>query len=1063
MPELAILLLLLLVVFVLILPIVAMISASRANRTSRDLEWKVRELSVEVSELKAARRKGKSRELVEKLAVEEKSGEAPLEELLEEAKAGVGAVGDGDSEVAGVADPDPVEPPPLPAEVFGESGTGGINGEALTESPDDGGAPAEGQHTAGGTPVPPSVQPSSAKPAFDWEQFMGAKLFAWIGGLALFLGIGFFVKYAFDRDLIPPSMRVAAGFASGIGLLAGGYFLNRKRYAITSHTLCATGILVLYATTFACRAVYHFPAFGLIPTFLLMSLITVVAFLIAARFHALVVAVLGLVGGFLTPVLLSTGNDHAIGLFSYILLLNLGLMALALHKNGRWDFLLGLSALGTIAMQWGWYERFFELAKTPITLGIFLLFVVLYTLGAFWANRRDRLGNWWLWTTVAMAGSAFIYGLTTVASLQLARDPQWVLAAVFVPSFCLAALSILGKRSPLFHALGAVAGFVVLGAWMARIGDDPAMLPWILGACLAFALLHTAIPLLKARLGISGPGHRWVHLIPLLSLAAGDDPGDRPGSAQHDDLAGGVRDRGPAGGDGGHGARSLASGGGVATHPDPAGILDLHGAERHRFRHVAGGGDRGVRAGNFRGDLHVAWQVPVGFRRVRSAPGALGSTLPCSHPAPSGGFGGPAFRPPQPGGRPHADARSLAGFRVGGAPCRALVGTGLDPAEPHPAAGRIDLRRGPPIRLERKPSGPGHRCRHRHHPAALAHRVLRRLHDFPFLAARRMTGSVLPWIASALAGPVHFLLVHILVGDAFPNDYMGLIPALFAVPALLGLVWLAKKLPADAENRNTLLAWFGGVALLFITLIFPIQFSREWITISWALEGAALIWLFHRIPHPGLRLTGLGLLAISFLRLALNPAVLSYHVRGDTPILNWYLWAYGIGAGCFFAAAWLLKSPRDRVLGFRVPPVLAGLGTFLLFLLVNIEIADFFTKPGTRVLAFDFSGNFARDMCYTIAWSLFALALLVIGLVRRLSIARYAGLALLAIALLKLFLHDLANLEALYRIGALIGTAVIAIVASFLYQKLLSVSEPEPSPPEGLDEAPDPNSTDEES
>ena len=65
-------------------------------------------------------------------------------------------------------------------------------------------------------------------------------------------------------------------------------------FAVTAQTLCATGILVLYAVTFACRAYYHFAFFGLIPTFLLMTLITAVAFLLAVRLNAIVVAVLGL-------------------------------------------------------------------------------------------------------------------------------------------------------------------------------------------------------------------------------------------------------------------------------------------------------------------------------------------------------------------------------------------------------------------------------------------------------------------------------------------------------------------------------------------------------------------------------------------------------------------------------------------------------------------------------------------------------------------------------------------------------------------------------------------------
>src|SRR6266550_5170731 len=191
------------------------------------------------------------------------------------------------------------------------------------------------------TPKPPPIpqellEPSApqiarpAKPPIDWEQFMGAKLFAWIGGLALFLGIAFFVKYSFEHNLIPPELRIAIGFVVGTGLVVGGLLLKRKENAVTAQTLCATGILVLYAVTFACRGYYHFAFFGLIPTFLLMTLITAVAFLLSVRLNAIIVAVLGIAGGFLTPILLSTNQDNPLGLFGYIALLDIGLLALAL-------------------------------------------------------------------------------------------------------------------------------------------------------------------------------------------------------------------------------------------------------------------------------------------------------------------------------------------------------------------------------------------------------------------------------------------------------------------------------------------------------------------------------------------------------------------------------------------------------------------------------------------------------------------------------------------------------------------------------------------------------------
>ena len=107
--------------------------------------------------------------------------------------------------------------------------------------------------------------------------------------------------------------------------------------------------------------------------------------------------------------------------------------------------------------------------------------------------------------------------------------------------------------------------------------------------------------------------------------------------------------------------------------------------------------------------------------------------------------------------------------------------------------------------------------------------------------------------------------------------------------------------------------------------------------------------------------------------------------------------------------------------------------------LLNIEIADYFSPPGAT-LTFQFEGNFARDMTYSISWALFALVLLVIGIARKIPVSRYAALGLFSVTLLKLFFHDLAQLGQLYRVGALVGVAVIAMLASFAYQRFYAAS-----------------------
>ena len=103
----------------------------------------------------------------------------------------------------------------------------------------------------------------------------------------------------------------------------------------------------------------------------------------------------------------------------------------------------------------------------------------------------------------------------------------------------------------------------------------------------------------------------------------------------------------------------------------------------------------------------------------------------------------------------------------------------------------------------------------------------------------------------------------------------------------------------------------------------------------------------------------------------------------------------------------------------------------------HIQIADYFSVPASPTLTFDFNGNFARYMSYSIAWAFFALTLLVVGIARRIAAARFASIGLLVVALVKLFFHDLGTRDQLYRIAAFIVVATVAMFSSFLYQRFL--------------------------
>lgn len=1020
-----ILLVLGLIAFVFVLPLSASISARRSARYVDELRQRVSDLERSLAEVRSS---GLS------APTPPSPREAPKSAALQPPLPG--------------PTPPPIEPRPIPPAPARPTPPPPVSiPEAVaTPKPDEATLPLP-------PPIPPAVtatRPDRAdqvRPTVNWEQFMGVKLFAWLGGLALFLAVAYFVKYSFDHNLVPPPARVAIGFLAGLSLLVGGVRLHVKPYRVTAQTLCATGAVILYAASFAGHAVYQLPWFGQIPTFLLMSLITATAFLLAVRLEALVVAVLGMLGGFLTPVLLSTGEDHAAALFSYIALLDIGLIAVACRR--RWSFLVGLSALGTLCMQLLWVMQFFKVETAGVALAIFLGFAVLYLLGVL-ALRRDQRGAdfWFAGSSAALALVAMSFCWVLMTSPELAHRPGWLATLLFGGDLCLLILAVLQPRAAGVQIIGGGVAFLVLATWTAGYMAEE-HLAWGLSLYFLFGVLHSVWPLIVRRWLPDTELPVWMHLFAPLSLILVMLPLLKMTVTSLTlwvvvllvDVLAIVLALTTA---------SLATLLGVLVltvvalllwiarvpveaFPLPTALL-LTGGFAVLFWVAGWLGPRWLQRSPAGPGLQ-AWtdRIPwlgTGPDQLRAQIPALSAILPFTLlllvisrvplDNPSGVFG-------------------LALLLVVLLLTLALA-LGLDIT---PAIGLgcvLAVEHVWQARQLTATSFPG---------LVLGWTVLFTgvFVAFPFVFRRRFADRVIPWAVGALAAPFHFFLIHRLFKTAWPNPFMGLVPLTCALPMIACLGVIVREFPVDHARRNTVLAWFGGAALFFITLVFPIQFDREWITLGWALEGLALCWLFHRIPHPGLRWVGVGLLAVAFVRLALNPTVLGYHPRAETALFNWYLYTYGVGAAALFGAAHLLAPPRHLLLQRNVPPILRGLGTLLVFLLVNIEIADYFTQPGQPTLTFQFSGLFARDMSYTIAWALFALLLVVVGLVKRARYARYAGIALLAITLLKLFLHDLASLAQLYRIGALAGVAVVAIAASFLYQKLLAGSGNDSAPP----------------
>jgi len=882
-------------------------------------------------------------------------------------------------------------------------------------------------------PIPqaPAQTPRAAAPSIDFEQFLGVKGFAYAAGLAGFFGVALFVRYSFQQNWITPELRVALGFLFGIAMLAGGsWLLGKRQYAVGAQTLCATGIVILYAVTFACRAIYHFAFFGPLVSFLLMALITTTALLLAIRSEALVVAVLGMLGGFLTPILINTGQDNPLGLFGYILFLDAGLIIVAMHR--RWYFLTSLAALGTVVMQIGWAGRFFvegryfEGNHILVALAALLVFDALYLAAVWWAKSRRQSSTWLCFSALGLNAVTLAFTLWFLSFEPLGARPWLMFGFVFVVDVIVTALTLLDDAIAPAQPAAGIAVFLLLAIWTA-VSLRPENLNAALACFFVFAAFHSAFPVfLKHRRGsrttpwviqIFPPIAIALVLIPLFQI-------DQlsfmvwPFVMMVDLLAIGLAAL----------TASLlpvfavmlltlfAIGGLMGRVPQTldglSGSLVLLGLFAVFFVAVSTWIVRRIRSESAERDTQAADLLSVMLPACSAAlPFMLlimaTLRLPLSNPSPVFGL-----------------ALLLVILLLGLArifiqewmPAVALASVSSLEFVWHFNRFNADA---PSL------------------PLVWYLLFFAAFAVYPFVFRRHFATKTVPWAVAAVAGLPHFFLIHRLVDSSYPNHTMGLLPAAFAIPPLLSLVLVLKISPEGESARMTKLAWFGGIALLFITLIFPIQFDRQWITLGWALEGVALLWLFHRVPHRGLPLAGLGLLAAAFIRLALNPAVLEYYPRGSFPILNWYLYSYGIVTLSLFVGARLLAPPRNVVRELNVPPILSGLGTALAFLLLNIEIADFFTAPGDS-LSFDIHGNLARDTTYSIAWAMFALILLTVGLLKKIPAPRYAALVLLSVTLVKLFFHDLAQLDQLYRIGAFLGVAAMAMLASFSYQRFFS-------------------------
>ncbi len=230
-----------------------------------------------------------------------------------------------------------------------------------------------------------TVSPSSSSEISLEELFFG-NIVLKIAIIAFILGIGLFLKYSIDRDWIPMWMRIFTGVMVGVGMLSGGIKMINNRHKLFSEVLFGGGIAVLYLSIYTAFALATTPLIGVGMAFVLMVAITLLAGILSVRFDAKSTAIFGLIGGFSTPFLLGAGGEYYVGVLSYMLLLNLGILYISIHKN--WSMLswmaFGITSFTQLSVVWETERDFYALFI------LYALFFGIYSIVPFIKDIKER-------------------------------------------------------------------------------------------------------------------------------------------------------------------------------------------------------------------------------------------------------------------------------------------------------------------------------------------------------------------------------------------------------------------------------------------------------------------------------------------------------------------------------------------------------------------------------------------------------------------------------------------------------------------------------------------------
>jgi uncharacterized membrane protein len=268
---------------------------------------------------------------------------------------------------------------------------------------------------------PPSPQPidrvqTSNRNSQQLESRLGLTIVNRIGAITLAIGIVFFFKYAVDNKWIGASGRVVLGVITGLLLIGVADWLRKRDQRVFSQGVCGCGLAILYISLYASFAYYQILPQAV--AFVAMVAACGLAVVLSFRYNHPAIAALGLVGAFLTPPLLESGQDHPWLLFPYLLILDICSLAIAMRR--RWPVLHVLAFAGTAILFMAWAS-----AAGVANIGVGLLFLCIFFALFFAAAILLSRGAEQTMPLVLLILNA-LWVLFSASSLSHSRDSTWM-------------------------------------------------------------------------------------------------------------------------------------------------------------------------------------------------------------------------------------------------------------------------------------------------------------------------------------------------------------------------------------------------------------------------------------------------------------------------------------------------------------------------------------------------------------------------------------------------------------------------------------------------------------